>query len=117
MNLSAQVMKEINIPVEFYINKLQNGDIEPIPIVNYSVPFMVEQWIQTQAVYDFLTTWEEQCTMAERLDRTVSFEVLLDINHEGQAYRANCQTICPAFVAAWVEIEAMKQYNKEKPKC
>lgn len=116
MRVTTQTIKEIPVPVEFYINKLQNGDIEPIPVVNYHVPFMVEQWLQTQAVYDFLITWKERNDMAERIDRIVTFEVLLDINNDGVAYSANCQTICPAFVAAWIELEAKKQYNQSKEK-
>ena len=116
MNVHTQVMKEMRVPVEFYINKLQNGDIEPIPVVNYHVPFMVEQWLQTQGMYDLLLHHEEVKGMAERIDRVVTFEVLLDINNEGVAYRADCQTVCPAFVAAWIELEAKKQYNQSKEK-
>lgn len=114
MNFSNQIMKEINVPVEFYINKLQNGDIEPIPVVNYHVPYMVEQWLHAKSVSDFLLTYWEKKAMAERIDRVIQFEVLLDINNEGRAHKANCQTICPAFVAAWIELEAMKQYNQQK---
>lgn len=116
MNFSAQVIKEINVPVEFYINKTQNGEIEPIPVVNYHVPYMVEQWLQTQATYDFLLHYWENKDMAQRVDRVVQFEILLDINNNGEAYRADCQTICPAFVAAWIELEAIKQYNQQQKK-
>jgi len=116
MDFNTQVMKQMNVPVEFYINKLQNGDIEPIPVINYRVPFMVEQWLQTQAMYDLLLKHWEVKGMAERIDRVVSFEVLLDINNEGKAYSADCQTVCPAFVAAWIELEAKKQYNQQKDK-
>jgi len=116
MNFNTQVIKEITVPVEFYINRTQDGDIEPIPIVSYQVPYMVEQWLQTQATYDFLLHYWEKKEMAQRIDRAVQFEILLDINNDGEAHRAECQTICPAFVAAWIELEAMKQYNQQRKK-
>lgn len=116
MNFETQVMKEINVPVELYINKLQSGDLEPVAIINYHIPYMCEQWIRTEAERNFLLSYKEKQSMPERIDRSVSFEILIDINNDGKAYRAECQTICPAFVAAWIELEAMKQYNQQKVK-
>lgn len=117
MNFSAQVMKEINIPVEIDIHITYFGEIDPRPYVSNNVPYLAGEWLMSEVVREFILSPKEVEMLPQRIVKQFCFEVLVDINSQGKAYRADCQTICPGHVAAWIELEAMKQVNSEAEKC
>jgi len=110
-------MVEVAIPVELYINVTLNGDIDPIPSMSDEIPMLVKLWIGKELVRDFIIHQEGIKMLPQSEVRKFTMEVLVSINKDGKAIRADCQTICPGFVGAWVEKEAMKQYNQEHDQC
>jgi len=110
-------MVEVTIPVELYINVTQNGEIDPSPSMSDEIPMLVKLWIGNEIVRDFILNKGGRPMLPQSEIRKFTMEVLVSINGNGKAIRADCQTICPGFVGAWVEQEAMKQYNQEHNQC
>jgi len=94
----------VYVPVEVAI---QQGQVE---CIDQSIPLVAQIGIES-----FLEAYmfQESCI------KKIEFEVeVFYRNHEGKKLpiTATCQTICPAFVAAWVEPEAIKQFKKDQEK-
>ncbi len=110
-------MIEVSIPVDVYIHygfwgNVTDITIEPGPFQSH-IPLMVGRWMERE----IRQSYTEGDKMPYSVKRTISFdvEVFTQVrNNQEVGYRAECHTVCPNFVAAWVEQEAMKQYNKEQ---
>ena len=89
--------------------------------VGCQAPKDVRSWIEADVEKRFELSFEEEHTMENICERKLEFEVEVryrESEGEGQkAVSATCQTVCPMFVKAWVEMEAMKQFNKEVQSC
>jgi hypothetical protein len=89
--------------------------------VGCHAPKDIRKWIESEVERSFELSMEEEHDMENLCERTLEFEVEVvyrESEGEGQkAVSATCQTVCPNFVKAWVETEAMKQFNKEASSC
>ncbi len=110
-------MIEVSIPVDIYIQYGFWGDISDINVEPYypasHIPLMVERWIGKEIGQAYLKGDNMPYSITHRISFEV--EILTHVRNDKEiAYRAECHTVCPNFVAAWVEQEAMKQYNKKQ---
>lgn len=108
-------MVEVEINVEVSVSYSPQYGEEGMAIVLRSMPLSVSQWIEWSVKKSFVRTEEEVAMGWVTCPRKVVFEV--DVTVDGDTIKdATCQTVCPAFVKAWVELEAMKQIKIEKEK-
>lgn len=110
-------MVEITIPVIVHKQRTMRYGLECDPEVpDKQIPINIRQWIGAFMMKGFEPTHEEDKYMEYLCNRKMTFEVEVEYNQAGKAINANCHTVCPMFVAAWVEKEAMKQFNQRDEK-
>lgn len=115
-------MMEVIIDVEIMVEYDVYHNKEFVPIIyNMELPYEVNKWIKQDVLRGFNTTDEEENMHYNRVERSVGFEVEVEYKEMADGSReatdAICHTICPNFVKAWIENEAMKQFNKEHESC
>lgn len=113
---------EVRIPLEVFPEYDIDKDIIDAVAYNHyrctHIPFMVNRWLKEFVIKEL--TLQKGEYMPYSVERTIGFEVEVFTRMQGDkevAYKAECHTVCPSFVAAWIENEAMKQYNKENQIC
>lgn len=106
-------MVNVEVNVEVSVSYSPQYGEEGLAIVLGPVPPKVAQWIEWSVVKSFTRTQEEVDMGWLTCPRKVVFEVDV-VMVDGKIKDATCQTVCPNFVKAWVEQEAMKQVTVEK---
>lgn len=110
-------MVEVEVNVEVSVSySPQYGEDGYASILGVQdMPYQVAEWITWSIEKTFERTEEEAKMGCLICPRKVIFEV--DVTVDGDKIKdATCQTVCPAPVKAWVELEAMKQITIEKEK-
>ena len=103
---------EITIPVMVHKQQTMRYGLDfDAQVIDHLIPINVRQWIESGIMKEFQTTHEEDKYMEYLCERKMVFEVEVEYTPAGQAKGATCHTVCPNFVKAWVEKEAMKQFN------
>lgn len=110
------IIIEVKTEWEILVERDCFGDysFNPLPCLKVNKK-QVHEWIVVDLICNTVLTTEEEASMAhsQYIDRTVTFEV--EVRYvDDKAVDAECQTICPNFVKAWVEQEAIKQFNDER---
>lgn len=114
------------IPVQLEVCILQSYRCDPdlldirVYTMDCEAPKEVRTWVEKEVANTFERTREEERDMDSQCIRTFDFEVEVwyrEVAGVPKAVKANCQTVCPQFVAAWVEQEAMKQFNRKEQSC
>lgn len=114
-SLMVYVPAEVEVTV---INTMLDGLDFYISTRGCQAPKDVRKWIEGEVWRTFELSWEEEQEMENLVMRKLEFEVELWYKEDTmKAKTATCQTECPNFVKAWVEQEAMNQFNKEHEGC
>lgn len=112
-------MVDVDTKWEILVERDQYRQFEYTPMSRSRIhDDRVWTWLKTYLSHNVDLTEEEERDMkhSQYIDRTLSFEVKVE-HRDGMATGATCQTVLPKmpeFVKAWLELEAMRQFNHGK---
>ena len=112
------MMVYVPVEVTMYVLHFSHGIELTGAYFDTKRPKEITEWLYEDTARHFELTDEEERDMENLVTRKLEFEVEVWYKEETMiAKTATCQTECPNFVKAWVEQEAIRQFNKEHEGC